>query len=70
MNPLVSITSTSIQLLKNKIHQEWLSPRLKQKVRPLKKGIDANSILTKNDVIVEIRTKKEVVVFLNETASF
>ena len=39
-------------------------------VGPLKKGTDANSMLTKNDVIVEIRTKKEVVVFLNETASF
>ncbi len=39
-------------------------------VRPLKKGIPANSILTNSDVIVEIRMKKEVVVFLNETASF
>lgn len=32
-------------------------------VHPLKKGTDANSILTKSDVIVEIRMKKEVVVF-------
>ena len=39
-------------------------------VRPLKKTTDANSILTRSDVIVEIRMKKEVVVFLNETASF
>lgn len=38
-------------------------------VRPLKKGTDANSILTKSDVIVEIRMKKEVVVFLNENVS-
>ena len=42
----------------------------KVEVRPLKKGTDANSMLTNNDVIVEIRTKKEVVVFLNKTASF
>lgn len=42
----------------------------KVEVRPLKKGTDANSMLTNNDVIVEIRTKKEVVVFLNETAGF
>ncbi len=32
-------------------------------VRPLKKGIPANSMLIKSDVIVEIRMKKEVVVF-------
>ena len=32
-------------------------------VRPLKKGTDANSMLIKSDVIVEIRTKEEVVVF-------
>ncbi len=32
-------------------------------VRPLKKGIPANSILINSDVIVEIRMKKEVVVF-------
>ncbi len=32
-------------------------------VRPLKKGMPANSMLIKSDVIVEIRTKKEVVVF-------
>ncbi len=38
-------------------------------VRPLKRGTDANSILTKSDVIVEIRMKKEVVVFLNENGS-
>ena len=38
-------------------------------VRPLKRGPDANSILTKSDVIVEIRMKKEVVVFLNENVS-
>ncbi len=38
-------------------------------VRPLEKGTDANSILTNSDVIVEIRMKKEVVVFLNENVS-
>ena len=32
-------------------------------VRSLEKGTDPNSMLTKNGVIVEIRTKKEVVVF-------
>ena len=32
-------------------------------VRPLEKGTDANSMLTRNAVIVEIRTKNEVVVF-------
>ncbi len=38
-------------------------------VRPLKKGTAANSVLTNSDVIVEIRMKKEVVVFLNENGS-
>ncbi len=38
-------------------------------VRPLEKGTDANSILTNSDVIVEIRMKKEVVVFLNKNGS-
>ena len=32
-------------------------------VRALEKGTDANSMLTRNAVIVEIRTKNEVVVF-------
>ncbi len=32
-------------------------------VRALEKGTDANSMLTKNAVIVEIRMKEEVVVF-------
>ncbi len=32
-------------------------------VRPLKKGTDPKSMLIRNGVIVEIRTKKEVVVF-------
>lgn len=36
-------------------------------VLPLETGKDANSILTKSAVIVEIRMKKEVVVFLKET---
>ncbi len=39
-------------------------------VRPLKKGTPAKSMLIRDGVIVEIRTKKEVVVFLNETANF
>ncbi len=32
-------------------------------VRSLEKGTDANSMLTRNAVIIEIRMKKEVVVF-------
>ena len=40
-----------------------LITRVPVEVRPLEKGTDAKSILTKSDVIVEIRMKKEVVVF-------
>ncbi len=40
-----------------------LITRVPVEVRPLEKGTDAKSILTKSDVIVEIRMKKDVVVF-------
>ncbi len=40
-----------------------LITRVPVEVRSLEKGTDAKSILTKSDVIVEIRMKKEVVVF-------
>lgn len=38
-------------------------------VRPLVRSSDAKSILTKSDVIIEIRMKKEVVIFLRDTGS-
>ena len=47
-----------------------LITRVPVEVRPLEKGTVAKSMLIKSGVIVEIRMKKEVVVFLNETASF
>ena len=47
-----------------------LITRVPVEVRPLEKGTVAKSMLIRSGVIVEIRTKNEVVVFLNETANF